>query len=465
MLAIDRPTRAMPFWRRSDSYIGGFVQSARKRYVEQTAKACKTARARSAKRRKTNDETVTTLAHADVDHADAYARLYGTREGGMNRKVMTPAMWSLASKNEYATNDELYRGLPRPDETRDARKQRLDEYVEGLRAKAAAEWFPNKKKAQMWLCGSAFKTHFTLTFDSAFDAIKVLTELSAPFESEDERTVFELELCEAILSPIADEGKMPDGFGDIEMMSDSGWFRFQRKVERLCLEARKLFNAKKVSDSKMFEFLNVFERLNDVFWIFGPNEEIWRGCLNALQAPDKFRYVFQEPKDDSAPYSLHAGTYYWEMMGGTGFDKAIHGDKDSEGYKAFIEEFRAQAREKQQREMEKREEEARKRKEAELRTQRARLEREREQERERERERANQTKKQREYAEWVYRATGKYPVGYEAPPDQKIAAVVPVAEEKDTGEVLITAEKSLDDVLWTRRQKAIGAGNYISIDE
>ena len=50
----------------------------------------------------------------------------------MNRKVMTPAMWSLASENEYATNDELYRGLPRPDETRDARKQRLDEYVEGL---------------------------------------------------------------------------------------------------------------------------------------------------------------------------------------------------------------------------------------------------------------------------------------------------------------------------------------------
>ena len=69
----------MPFWRRSDSYIGGFVQSARKRYVEKTAKACKTARARSAKRRKTNDETVTTLAHGDVDHADAYARLYGTR--------------------------------------------------------------------------------------------------------------------------------------------------------------------------------------------------------------------------------------------------------------------------------------------------------------------------------------------------------------------------------------------------
>ena len=102
---------------------------------------------------------------------------------------------------------------------------------------AAAEWFPNKKKAQMWLCGSAFKSHFTLTFDGAFDAIKVLTELSAPFESEDERTVFELGLCEAILSPIADEGKMPHGFGymEMEMMSDSGWFCFQRKVERLCL--------------------------------------------------------------------------------------------------------------------------------------------------------------------------------------------------------------------------------------
>ena len=66
----------------------------------------------------------------------------------------------------------------------------------------------------------------------------------------------------------------------------------------------------------------------------------------------------------------------------------------------------------------------------------------------------------------MYIATGKYPVGYEAPPDQKkVAAVVPVAEEKDTGKVLITAAKSSDDVLWTRRQEAIRAGNYISIDE
>ncbi len=173
------------------------------------------------------------------------------------------------------------------------------------------------------------------------------------------------------------------------------WFRWQRELEFLCVKARALFLAEKLSAEKMDILVNMFERLKNVWFICGDGENIWRGCLNALQGPEKFQFVCQE-KDKDFEYSID-GASYWYIC--PSFVKEIHGDAESAEYKQYVSELKARKEEK---------EKERKRKE-EL------AEQGRQKKQAIEAWKQKDDMKKKDYVDWVFRVTGRQPVGYEAP--------------------------------------------------
>jgi hypothetical protein len=247
---------------------------------------------------------------------------------------------TMPRPNGDVTNDLMYRGLPRPKETAAARAKRLNAMISTLEQKAKSEWFPKGAKQKKWIegrDGRAYKKHFMHTFTNALMCFETLTQLAAPFESEDAKISVELDVVTSLLRPIAEEKKMVDGFSYLGEFSGE-WFWWQETVERLCVNARELFLSGKMRSEKMDALVDLFQRLNDVFWVaYGDGEDIWRGCLNALQAPEKFEFVCQEKHGDFK--FRYKRSSYWCMC--PEFDVAIHGDPESEGYKQFIADLKA----------------------------------------------------------------------------------------------------------------------------
>lgn len=331
------------------------------------------------------------------------------------QKALRHALRLRQEKNGFRTDDEMFRGLPRPKETAAARAKRLESMSRTLEQKAAMEWHPTGQR-QNWLLGHGYKSHFRKVLDSVDTAFTLLMQVSAPFTSEEEKTLFEIDLMKALMYPPSESSRKVQGF---EYMLDyaDDWFDWQRKCELLCVKARELFLAEKLNSEKMSTLVGMFQRLNDVWYYCHRDEDIWRGCLNALQAPEEFKFVCQE-KDERFEFSVRGSSYWYVCMN---FVKEIHGDKESAEYKQFITDLEARS---EAFERERIEKEARDKAEAE-RTALAQAERIRAAKeqaaqenarRKEERKRAAQEEadqKKQEYAEWVRKVTGRYPVGYE----------------------------------------------------
>jgi len=357
--------------------MGMFADAKASAYDERALKAFESERRRAerkggAKRQKTSSSSTATGNDAEKENAQANE----TMTDEETYEAMQ-ARWELIDaarrENNYATNDLFYRGLPRPSETAAARAKRLEALTRVLEDKARLEWHPTGARFRAFLYGTRFKTHFDHTLQEAVKAHGTVMAVSKPF-------------------------------------ADS-WFAWQRGLEFLCVKARALFLAEKLSAEKMDTLVNMFERLNNVWFVCGDGENIWRGCLNALQGPEKFQFVCQEKKEEFEYWIPEAAYWYYCPS----FVKEIHGDAESAEYKQYVSELRAR---KEERDRQRREEQAEK--ERKYMEEQAELVRQRKQAHENHMKWQDDTKrkedmKKKDYADWVFRATGRYPVGYEAP--------------------------------------------------
>ena len=394
---------------RSNSPMGTFAEAKARAYGERAWKALESERRRAerkggAKRQKTSSSSTAAGANAEKENAPANETM--TDEQMYEAEQ---ARWKLicAAKreNNYATDDLFYEGLPRPSETASARAKRLEALTRALEDKARLEWHPTGARARSFLNGSMFKTHFDFTLHEALKARDTVMALSQPFASKDEETLFEIDVMKAILYPPSLSHRMVEGFGYLNCSFSNSWFKWQRELEFLCVKARALFLAEKLSAEKMDTLVNMFERLNNVWFICGDGENIWRGCLNALQGPEKFQFVCQE-KDKE--YSIPEASY-WLLC--PSFVKEIHGDVESAEYKQYVSELRAR---KEEREKERK----RKEEQAKLELQRKQQAHEAWKRKEDMNEKAWKQKedmKKKDYVDCAFRVTGRYPVGYEAP--------------------------------------------------
>ena len=392
--------------------MGTFANAKARAYGERAVKAFESERRRAerkggAKRQKTSSSSMATGVDAEKENAPA------------NETTTDEQMYELihAAKreNNNATDDLFYQGLPRPSETASARAKRLEALTRVLEDKAGLEWHPTGARARSYLYGYGFKTHFDHTFHEAMKAQKVVMAVSQPFASKDEETLFEIDVMRAILHPPSLSQRMVEGFGYMYCSFADSWFRWQRELEFLCVKARALFLAEKLSAEKMDILVNMFERLNNVWFVCGDGENIWRGCLNALQGPEKFQFVCQE-KGEDVEYSID-GASYWHTC--PSFVKEIHGDAESAEYKQYVSELRARKEEKEKERKRKEKE----KEEQELEKERKRKEELAEQGRQRkqaieafkQKDKQKDDMKKKDYADWVFRVTGRQPVGYEAP--------------------------------------------------
>jgi len=400
---------------RINSPMGMFADAKASAYDERALKAFESERRRAerkggAKRQKTSSSSTATGNDAEKENAQANE----TMTDEETYEAMQ-ARWELIDaarrENNYATNDLFYRGLPRPSETAAARAKRLEALTRVLEDKARLEWHPTGARFRAFLYGTRFKTHFDHTLQEAMKAHGTVMAVSKPFASKDEETLFEIDVMRAILHPPSLSQRMVEGFGYMYCSFADSWFRWQRELEFLCVKARALFLAEKLSAEKMDILVNMFERLNNVWFVCGDGENIWRGCLNALQGPEKFQFVCQE-KDEDVEYSID-GASYWHIC--PSFVKEIHGDAESAEYKQYVSELRARKEEKVKER--KRKEEQKLEKERKRKEELAEQERQRKQAIEafKQKDKQKDDMKKKDYADWVFRVTGRQPVGYEAP--------------------------------------------------
>ena len=406
--------------------MGMFADAKASAYDERALKALESERRRAerkggAKRQKTSSSSTATGNDAEKENAQANE----TMTDEETYEAMQ-ARWDLIDEarreNNYATNDLFFRGLPRPSETAAARAKRLEALTRVLEDKARLEWHPTGARFRAFLYGTRFKTHFDKTLQEAMKAHATVMAVSKPFASKDEETLFEIDVMKAILYPPSLSDRMVDGFGYMYCSFADSWFGWQRKLEFLCVKARALFLAEKLSAEKMDTLVNMFERLNNVWFVCGDGENIWRGCLNALQGPEKFQFVCQEKEEEFECWI--PGATYWYYC--PSFVKEIHGDAESAEYKQYVSELRARKEERDRQRREEQAEKERKCMEEQAEKERKYMEEQAELVRQRKQAHENHMKwqddmkrkedvKKKDYADWVFRATGRYPVGYEAP--------------------------------------------------